>query len=91
MFESWEEYRDYLLENLIQKSEDRESLRKQFATVDAGFDRGEYKCKSEGRFRSQIGAILTNDATGTKMKNWMVTHRIAKRGWNKISDNMVTS
>lgn len=76
MFESWIEYRDHLLENLIVDPEAKKKFRKQFAGLQAQFDKGGLINKNDDMYKTEIRSILVNDTEGTKLKNWRVQHRI---------------
>ena len=75
MFRDWIEYRDYLVENLIQREEWRVIFRKQFHDMDVNWHKGWYPVKLDFMVRSQIGAVLANDYHGTKMRNFISAHR----------------
>ncbi len=66
MFESWREYRDYLLEHLV-----KDSLKpiyvKKFAKMDIDY---EGIAMPEEMYKEQIMTILTNDYHFTKLANW---------------------
>lgn len=65
MFESWTEYRDYLLENLIENPEWKKRFRKAFKSMDETLEGA-----PERNLRCiQISSILTNDWEFTKLKN----------------------
>jgi phosphoadenosine phosphosulfate reductase len=65
MFVSWKEYRDYLLEKLIESEDVRKGLRKEF-------DRMEFYAEHVGDelYKLHIQSIITNDLEYTKLKNW---------------------
>jgi predicted phosphoadenosine phosphosulfate sulfurtransferase len=64
MFESWPEYRDYLLDNLIQDPEKRAIFRRQF---DAEEDK--YLPEAMPRlYKTEIAAVLVNDWHGGKLE-----------------------
>lgn len=63
MFESWREYRDYLLENLIVEPEHKEIFRRRFASSDRRYTDPELQTALA---KMQIGSILVNDYHGTK-------------------------
>jgi len=67
MFADWEEYRDYLLEKLIEQPDWRANFKKEFARM------GEiYKGTTEEQtmYKAHINSILTNDWEFVKLANW---------------------
>lgn len=66
MFDSWIEYRDYLLEHLIQDDGIREIMRNQFASNDLLF----VPEAMERLVKTEIAAILVNDYHMTKLKTF---------------------
>jgi len=79
MFDSWQEYRDHLLENLITDPAIREKMRGQIVRSE-----GQYKPEIQVKLcKAHIRAILTNDHFGTKLtdfsaaynKNWSSTRK----------------
>lgn len=66
MFESWKEYRDYLLEALIDDPEIKERFTRQFAA----YDRNYVDEIQEKLGKVQVQCILTNDYHGTKLDTW---------------------
>lgn len=70
MFKSWDEYRDYLLEKLIENPEHRALFARTFATYDRNYE----GMKNITRLKKvQIATILTNDFNLTKIKNFANT------------------
>lgn len=67
MFESWKEYRDYLVDNLLATEEARVKFQRKFAQMDEMYD--QYPDKDD-MFKSQIAAVLANDHYMTKIGNW---------------------
>ena len=67
MFESWREYRDYLLEHLIDNPEWRGIMGRRFARNDR--DYGEVLGPS--KYQMQIRSILTHDWEGIKWTNYI--------------------
>ena len=65
MFESWKEYRDYLLENLIEEEETKKRLRGFFTQLEPY-----EKYLGEAIYQTEIQSIVTNDWDGTKLKNY---------------------
>lgn len=69
MFESWAEYRDYLLENLVREKW-RDRMRRQFERSLAKFPEHLH----EELIRVQVGAVLIEDWKGTKIADWEAAH-----------------
>jgi predicted phosphoadenosine phosphosulfate sulfurtransferase len=67
MFGSWPEYRDYLVDKLIEKSEWRDGFRKRFAKFDAMFGDTDLALKMH---KLMVNSVLTNDWEGIKLHNW---------------------
>ena len=67
MFKDWREYRDYLLEKLIDNEKWREGFRRTFARHDKMY-LGEFTETTLCKLHVQ--SILTNDWEGIKMTNW---------------------
>lgn len=65
MFRNWREYRDYLLENLIDDKH-KEKLRRDFQRTD---DKYSHALGERSICRTHIDIILTNDYHGTKLAN----------------------
>ena len=63
VFGSWEEYRDYLLEHLVEEGERGNYLRR-FENYEGRFG------KSESLTRYQVNSILVGDRDGVRLKNW---------------------
>lgn len=68
MFEDWAEYRDYLVENLIQTEERRQIYRKKFAWTDEKF---EDMHNADERYKTEVLCILANDWHFTKLANFL--------------------
>jgi hypothetical protein len=66
MFSSWKEYRDYLLEMMVQEPY-RTAMRNRFLRMDVAYDG--MKCKSI-MYRKHISSILVNDYFMTKIDNF---------------------
>lgn len=76
MFKDWREYRDFLLEKLIEDERKREIMRKQFANQDNLYD---HPKALADLVKMQIGAILVNDYENTKFSTFAASHaRYAK-------------
>lgn len=69
MFTDWREYRDYLLEHLVQKEETRQKYKKKFADMDRLYTGSEKT--NQSMIRTQISAILSDDTEFTKVGNWI--------------------
>lgn len=67
MFDSWKQYRDYLLEKMIVDPHYRAMLQKTFDANDKEFE-GMFHL--EDLYRVQINSILANDYEGTKINNF---------------------
>jgi len=63
-FSDWEEYRDYLLENLVEEEAERQVYRKRFEHYEGRFG------KSVSLTRYQVNSILVGDRNGVRLKNW---------------------
>lgn len=75
MFESWREYRDHLLKNLVQP-ERQERFRNEFANMENHFYKGHFKFENIDRmFKAHIQTILTNDYHFTKLKSFYISNR----------------
>lgn len=81
MFTAWEEYRDYLLEHLIQDPKIRASMAAQFAAHDT---RWEGKSKQD-LLKTEISAILVNDYHGTKLRNFHASHMASNLHRGRLS------
>ena len=68
MFEDWAEYRDYLVDNLIQTEERRDIFRKKFAWMDNKFAD---MALADERYKSEVLCILANDWHFTKLDNFL--------------------
>ena len=66
MFSTWVEYRDYLLENLIQDPKVKADFAKFFLSLETRYSRSVGK----DLWKAQINSILCNDVDMTKLKNW---------------------
>lgn len=75
MFDSWMEYRDYLLEHLPATEEDREAFARQFERLDTYSSHQ----PDDRRARIAVQSLVTNDITGTKINNY-----IASRGSRQV-------
>jgi predicted phosphoadenosine phosphosulfate sulfurtransferase len=60
MFRTWREYRDYLLDHLIQDSLQREYLRREFVRLP----------QTDQCYKVEIASILSNDHAGHKLKRF---------------------
>ena len=89
MFENWAEYRDYLVDHLIQTEERRDVFRKKFAWMDNKFSD---MALADERYKSEVLCILANDWHFTKLDNFLgrpetINYLKLKRGkpvdWNR--------
>jgi predicted phosphoadenosine phosphosulfate sulfurtransferase len=70
MFSSWKEYRDYLLEHLIETQDWRDRMASIFASHDRTFGDG----LGDKMYQAHIQSILTHDWEGIKLKNFESGH-----------------
>ena len=78
MFSSWEEYMNYLIDNLVPEEDGRETFRKQFQRmIDAVEIEREYAASET------IKAVLGGDYYGTSLQNFLVSHRKKRREQQK--------
>lgn len=83
MFRDWQEYRDHLLENLIEDPAKRERFRKTFADWDARYEPEAHR----DLMRAEIKTILTDDEHGQKLTTFAAANgRYAKRRGSKGGD-----
>lgn len=68
MFSDWPEYRDYLVNKLIQTDERRALFKKKFKWMDEKF---EDMALSDERYKSEVLCILANDYHFTKLNNFL--------------------
>ena len=68
MFSDWVEYRDYLVDNLVQTEERRDVFRKEFKKMDTKFA---HMALAEERHKSEVLCILANDWHFTKLQNFL--------------------
>lgn len=66
MFSTWTEYRDYLLENLIEDPKVKTDFAKFFESIERRYSRS----VGEDLYKTQINSILCNDVEMTKLRNW---------------------
>lgn len=71
MFDSWKEYRDYLLENLATDEQQKAGLQGIFNKHDNGLWND---LPNEEAARQHVKSILTNDWEGDKIANWEVMY-----------------
>ena len=75
MFSSWEDYRDHLIDEIVGSEEKKALFRNQFRKICALYE----DSVQDDLVRTQIGAVLTDDFHGTKMKVFAASHgRFAK-------------
>ena len=77
MFDSWAEYRDYLLENLITDEKVREKMRKRFALCDEKLVGTSHE---DSLYIAEITTIIRNDHFFTLLGNYMTQY-------NKIGES----
>jgi len=68
MFGGWKEYRDYLIENLIQDDAIRDKLNKKYSNMDIKFEDMD---RIEEMYKAQILGILANDFEFAKIDNFL--------------------
>ena len=68
MFDGWKDYRDYLVDKLIQTDERRELFHKKFAWMDKKFSN---MALEDERYKSEVLCILANDYHFTKLNNFL--------------------
>ena len=66
MFNTWVEYRDYLLEHLIEDPKVKEDFAKFFESIERRYSRS----VGEDLWKTEINSILCNDVEMTKLRNW---------------------
>lgn len=79
MFSGWREYRDYLLENLVEDPNHKEAFTRKFAKLDILY----WEAVDKDRlYKAEITTILHNDFEGTKLENFRnINCNIAFRTW----------
>ena len=77
MFESWSEYRDHLLEHLIQNDEDRAAYRKRFEQFEPRY----LPEAQHNLLRTEISTLLNHDLKFSKLASFEATH--AKQLYNR--------
>ena len=77
MFESWSEYRDHLLEHLIQNNEDRSAYRKRFEQFEPRY----LPEAQHDLLRTEISTLLNHDLKFSKLASFEATH--AKQLYNR--------
>lgn len=81
MFDSWEQYRDYLLDHLIEKEDWRESMGRRFRRQQARM----HPSVHPAMFEMQVKSILVNDWEGILPNNWTMTVPRHLRDVTKLS------
>jgi predicted phosphoadenosine phosphosulfate sulfurtransferase len=71
MFASWREYRDYLLEHLVDDPKIKAIFRRQFASNERMYRNPKVL---DDLCRLQISAVLVNDHFGTKLASFHASH-----------------
>lgn len=84
MFESWIEYRNYLLENLITDPEINKRMGDRFIYMDKKYAGMHY---IEQMYKAQITCILANDSWMTKLTNW--ERRPDVNGWRHFKKGQI--
>lgn len=79
MFSSWKEYRDYLLEKLVDDDK-RPIFQKQFDRTEEKYGRA---VKAETMFKTHINCIMANDWHGTKLGNAEHRWRLQLKNYQK--------
>ena len=88
MFNSWQEYRDHLLQNLVTDKEYQDAFRKRFAKMD---DLYVFMTKKEKLHKMHIATILAQDIDFTKCDNFEQNpHAITYRRWRKGDTKFVS-
>lgn len=94
-FRDWREYRDYLLEHLIDNPQFQQAFRTRFRQMDRQFLRGGFDFTDpDVMYKEQVTAVLVNDFEMTKLNNFNVTHNVAKwkrERMNELGTNDPTS
>ena len=67
MFKSWREYRDYLLENLVEDESHKHKMAQSFASEERRYADVIY----QKLMKMQVGVVLTNDYHGTKQTTFV--------------------
>lgn len=81
MFNSWKEYRDHLLENLVVHDNLRTTFRQHFRRIESLYERGMLKdhITPDLIYKKCIQAILANDTEFIKLDNFSASARKPKR------------
>jgi predicted phosphoadenosine phosphosulfate sulfurtransferase len=74
MFRSWKEYRDHLLETLIEREDHRAKFRTKFAKIDKKY---RFHPDPKGLHKVQIVTILKNDYSFTLLHNYLITPQVS--------------
>jgi len=90
MFATWREYRDHLLENLIDVAEVRDTFRKQFKLWDRRF-RTDDPAIELALMKAEVKAMLVNDFEGTTIGNFAATNPSWARGWRSRDGKPIRS
>lgn len=83
MFRDWGEYRDFLLDKLIENKDWRRRFRERFAREEKKW--GHHKELATRMRKTHVGALLTNDFEFTKMENFRNLSRFLLRKAGKLS------
>jgi hypothetical protein len=80
MFSDWDEYLDYLIENLIEKEDKRAIFRKFYARLLRSC--GPYFSRNE-LAQEMVISVIGNDFYGVRVKNFIVNHS-KPRNWEAL-------
>jgi predicted phosphoadenosine phosphosulfate sulfurtransferase len=81
MFQGWEDYRNYLLENLIQRDDQRETIRKEFDRLDEKYKDLNNKTPL---YKACVSVLIVNDFEFTKINNFETSPDLAEwRYWRR--------
>jgi predicted phosphoadenosine phosphosulfate sulfurtransferase len=83
MFASWDEYLEYLIDNLVTQPDDRVQFRK----LKQRLAIGAFDVEPERRAQIMVGTVIGNDLYGTHIGNFMVSHR-AKRKQSALAEQV---
>lgn len=82
MFKSWKEYRDYLVDKLIENPDHNARFKKQFL---ADEDRYEDETIKQKLYKVHVSALLVNDYEGTKIGVFRVNHCAYSKNAGKLA------
>lgn len=84
MFKDWWEYRDYLVEHLIDDPEKRAYFHRTFKAHDERYDEE----VQDKLVKTEISCILTNDYHGTKLSVFHANNGSHSKNWGKRADGL---